>query len=82
MMLINEIKDKEEKDILCIIKANTLKIYSVYNMYIICLLENMKYIYCYKLYNNNFNLNIFYLYFYYYLIKNTFIFAVFKFKIN
>ena len=32
MMLINEIKVKEEKDILCIIKANTLKIYSVYNM--------------------------------------------------
>ena len=32
MMLINEIKVKEEKDILCIIKANILKIYSVYNM--------------------------------------------------
>ena len=32
MMAINEIKVKEEKDILCLIKANTLKIYSVYNM--------------------------------------------------
>ena len=32
MMFINEIKVKEEKEILCIIKANTLKIYSVYNM--------------------------------------------------
>ena len=32
MMIINEIKDKEEKDILCIIETNPLKIYSVYNM--------------------------------------------------